>query len=215
MGKMGRTELGCDYERDGFATLGEVIDNSTTLLMREHLDLCRIEQGLTLDAGIIVAALADNIANTVAWGQQLVSIASQLLDAPAAVFGITYLCKPAKTGLPALWHQDGAPWAGRLGGSPALTIWIALDDTNASNGCLRVIPGSHRRAAEPLRPNVLAASMFGVEMDAALVDEGDAIELPLESGQGSVHHPNLIHGSGSNRSTHSRRALAIRYQGLM
>ncbi|MGH9208630.1 MAG: phytanoyl-CoA dioxygenase family protein [Acidimicrobiales bacterium] len=52
-------------------------------------------------------------------------------------------------------------------------------------------------------------------MDAALVDEGSAIELPLESGHGSVHHPNLIHGSGPNRSMDPRRALAVRYRGLV
>jgi hypothetical protein len=214
-GKMDRSELRGDYERDGFATLGEVLDNSTTLLMLEYLDECRVEQGLAEDAGIVAAPLADNIASGIAWDQQLVSIASQLLDASAAVFGISYLCKPARTGLPAWWHQDGAPWAERLGGSPALTVWIALDATNSSNGCLRLIPGSHRRVAQPLRPNALSASMFGVEMDAALVDEGNAIELPLQSGHGSVHHPNLIHGSGPNRSMHPRRALAVRYRGLV
>jgi hypothetical protein len=212
--KVGRLDLSSGYVRDGFATLGKVLDSATTLLVLEHLDKCRVEQGLPADTGIIAAQLANNIASSVAWSQPLVSIASHLLDAPVDVFGITYLCKPARTGLPALWHQDGAPWRERLGGSPALTIWIALDHTNRSNGCLLVIPGSHCRAPQPLRPNTLRASMFGVEMDAPLVDKSSAFELPLESGHGSAHHPNLIHGSGPNRSTHPRRALAIRYRGL-
>ena len=205
-------ELSCLYERDGFATLGEVFDDSATLLLLEYLDVCRIEQGLSADAAIVPAPPSGSVASGFALDQRVVSIAAQLLDAPPAAFGVTYLCKPARTGLPALWHQDGAPWAARLSGSPALTIWIALDDTNTNNGCLRVIPGSHRCGAQSLRPNSLTASMFGLEMDTAFVDERSAIELPLESGHGLVHHPNVIHGSGPNRSTQPRQALAIGYR---
>lgn len=214
-GEMAGPELRCDYERNGFAMLGEVLDNSATPILLEYLDMCRIDQGLTVGDVIVPSPLSDNAASTFAWDQRLVGIAAQLLDAPAAVFGVTFLCKPARTGLPALWHQDGAPWAARLRGSSALTIWIALDDTNATNGCLRVIPGSHRGAAQSLRPNAFTASMFGVEMDTSSVDERSAIELRLQSGHGLVHHPNLIHGSGPNRSTQPRRALAIRYRSLV
>jgi len=213
-GRMTGSELSCLYEQDGFAALGEVLDDSATPLLLEYLDVCRIEQGLPADAGIIPAPSSGSVASSFALDQRVLSIAAQLLDAPPAVFGITYLCKPARTGLPALWHQDGAPWAERLRGSPALTIWIALDDANTSNGCLRLIPGSHRCGARTLHPNSRTDSMFGVEMDAALVDERIAIELPLESGHGVVHHPNVIHGSGPNRSMHPRRALAIRYRSL-
>lgn len=213
-GSMTGSELSCLYERDGFVALGEVLDDSATALLLEYLDVCRIEQGLSADAGIVPAPSSGTVASRFALEQRVVSIAAQLLDAPPAVFGLTYLCKPAKTGLPALWHQDGAPWAERLRGSPALTIWIALDEADTSNGCLRLIPGSHRCGAQSLRPNSRTASMFGVEMDPASVDERNAIELPLEPGHGLVHHPNLIHGSGPNRSMHPRRALAIRYRSL-
>lgn len=138
-------------------------------------------------------------------------LAEEVLGGPAEVFGATYVVKPARTGLPALWHQDGHPWTERLGGAAATTLWVALDLSNPETGGLRVIPGSHRIPAQPLRPNP-EPSLFGVEVDPVLVDESLAVDVLLEPGDVSIHHPNLIHGSGPNRSDRPRRALAVRYR---
>jgi ectoine hydroxylase-related dioxygenase (phytanoyl-CoA dioxygenase family) len=124
-------------------------------------------------------------------------------------FGATYLRKPAGVGLPALWHQDGAPWAERLAGAAALTLWLALDDTDADNGGLRVVPGSHDLDPQPLRP--AGSSLFGVAMDFDLVDVGRAVELTVDAGGLVALHPALVHGSGPNRSLRPRTALALRY----
>ena len=54
-------------------------------------------------------------------------------------------CKPVvkfgKTLHPTPWHQDWAYWQGK---SHKVSCWIALDDAMVHNGCLRVVPGSHR-----------------------------------------------------------------------
>jgi phytanoyl-CoA hydroxylase len=201
------------YRRHGFATLAGVLDPPTIRAALEHLERRRTEQRLQPGAAIVAVALADPQAAALAADERLTAIAAELLEAPPTSFGFTYLCKPARGGLPALWHQDGAPWLERLAGAPALTMWIALDDSDPATGGLRVIPGSHRLDAVPLRPNAAIPSLFGVEMDPTLVDETLAMDVPLRSGDVSVHHPQLIHGSGPNRSDRPRRALAIRYRG--
>lgn len=76
---------------------------------------------------------------------------------------------------------------------------------------MRVVSGSHRLPAQPLRPNAEVPSLFGAELDPALVDE-TAVDLVLAPGDASLHHPNLVHGSGPNRSGQPRRALAVRYR---
>jgi phytanoyl-CoA hydroxylase len=48
-------------------------------------------------------------------------------------------------------------------------------------------------------------------MDPSLVDEGRAIDVVLNPGDMSVHHPNVIHGSEPNNSNHRRCGLIIRY----
>jgi phytanoyl-CoA hydroxylase len=190
-----------------------VLDRPAVGAALEHLERSRAQQRLPPDAPIVAVTLANPRASELAAHPRLTTVASELLEAPATAFGFTYLCKPAGTGLPALWHQDGAPWARRLAGAPALTLWIALDDADHTNGGLRVIPGSHALDPVPLRQNAVTPSLFGVEMDPALVDETLAVDVPLAAGDVSVHHAHVIHGSGPNRSDRPRRALAIRYRG--
>ena len=143
---------------------------------------------------------------------RLATIARHILDADPVAFGCTYLVKEPRRGLPVLWHQDGHPWRTRFGITDAVTLWIALDRAGEDNGGLRVIPGSHTLAAQPLRPSTGEPSVFGGEIDPALVDATLARQLTLAPGDVVAHHPDLIHGSLANRSAHVRRALAIRYR---
>jgi hypothetical protein len=141
----------------------------------------------------------------------LVALAEEALGAPVTAFGCTFIVKPPRTGLPARWHQDGDPWEAR-GIREAVSLGVALDATTEENGCLRVLPGSHRLPPHPLRPITDPPNIFGVEIDPALVDESQAVALPLEPGDVSLHLPNLIHGSDANRSATPRTTLVIRYR---
>ncbi|MGH8988680.1 MAG: phytanoyl-CoA dioxygenase family protein [Acidimicrobiales bacterium] len=210
---MVREETALAYRQDGFAVVTGVLDGPAIAASLEDLGYWRARQGLGPDAAIVPVRLDDPDGRRIAGDPRIGAIASALLEVPAVAFGVTFLCKPAGHGPPALWHQDGEPWTARLGGSQALTVWIALDDTDSANGCLRVIPGSHSLHAQPLRVADKEPSLFGVEMDPALVDETRAVDLPLRAGDASVHHPSLVHGSGPNRSDRPRRALAVRYVG--
>jgi hypothetical protein len=51
--------------------------------------------------------------------------------------------KPANIGGVNMWHQDAPYWPVLVGGTQ-VTAWIALDDVDAGNGCMRMVPGSHR-----------------------------------------------------------------------
>jgi phytanoyl-CoA hydroxylase len=141
----------------------------------------------------------------------LAPLAVTALGGNVEVFGATYLVKPAHTGLPTRWHQDAHPWEAR-GITHAVSIGIALDRSTRENGCLLVIPGSHRLPAHPLRPVDDPPNVFGAEIDPALVDEGSAVAVELEAGDASIHHPNLIHGADANRSSTPRRTLVLRYR---
>ncbi len=61
----------------------------------------------------------------------------------ATLFRAMVMNKPASHGTVLPWHQDGGEvWA--LDRDPLITIWMALDDATVANGCVEVIPGSHR-----------------------------------------------------------------------
>jgi hypothetical protein len=89
------------------------------------------------------------------------------------------------------WHRD-RPYMG-FDSSTTATAWIALSDSNAANGCLRVIPGPDRGSKQVAQ------------------DEPSAIDVVLEAGEMSLHDAEILHGSGPNRSADKRVGFAIRF----
>ena len=189
--------------RDGYAVVRGVVDSAYLATARERL------ASLAGDGALRTGPI--ELFDDLTAHAGLVAIAGEALGADVVAFGCTFVVKPPRTGLPARWHQDGEPWAAR-GITRAVTLGVALDATTESNGCLRVIPGSHRLAAQPLRPVTDPANVFGAEIDPALVDESLAVAVPLEPGDVSVHLPSLIHGSDANTSDAPRTTLVLRYR---
>jgi non-heme Fe2+,alpha-ketoglutarate-dependent halogenase len=108
------------------------------------------------------------------------------------------------------WHQDGYYWG--LDAPKLVSAWVALSDSTPESGCLRVVPGSHRRAlvahtVDHHEHNLLAT---GLNV-AAEVDQATAVDVSLRAGEMSFHHVDIIHGSGPNRSNDPRIGFAIRY----
>ena len=107
------------------------------------------------------------------------------------------------------WHQDAAYWG--LTPANVTTAWIALSESTTENGCMRVIPGSHR-ASLPQRETYAPDNMLSRGQEIAVhVDEAQAVEMPLHPGEFSLHHIGIVHGSGPNQSQFPRIGIAVRY----
>jgi hypothetical protein len=108
------------------------------------------------------------------------------------------------------WHQDGTYWG--LDSTKVTTAWLALTDSTVETGCMRVVPGSHRRPILPHRDTYAPDNRLsrGQEIEVA-VDEADAIDVVLRAGEMSLHHVNIIHGSNANPSDRSRIGFAPRF----
>lgn len=107
------------------------------------------------------------------------------------------------------WHQDGHYW--ELDEPRLVSAWIALTDSAPDNGCMRVVPGSHRqRVPHASRPGPEKILSSGLEV-AVDVDERDAVDVVLGTGEMSLHHVNMIHGSKANTSDRMRIGFAVRY----
>lgn len=196
------------YERDGYAIFRNVLDAALIAeasahvewLQRKHPDIRpeKLDWFLVLNDPFWVRLVADD---------RLLDIAEKFIGPNIALFASHYFAKPPHDGLPVLWHQDGSYWP--LDPCEVVTLWLAVDDSTPENGCLRVIPGSHRlefqqHAKDTSVENVLSSGIAGV-------DESSAVDIVLKAGDVSVHHPNLIHGSEANTSDQRRCGLTIRY----
>jgi len=108
------------------------------------------------------------------------------------------------------WHQDGTYWG--LSEPSVVTAWVALTPSNRENGCMRVIPGSHRRGQLPHRDTHNKNNLLSRGQDIEVnVDEAKAVDFELRPGQISLHHVMLVHSSKANFSDTRRLGIPIRY----
>ena len=109
------------------------------------------------------------------------------------------------------WHQDLK--YGSLDPAYAITAWIALDDSDIENGCMRAIPESHRQGLMEHTTSSGKGSLLSrnqaIQKD--WIDESKAVDLVLRAGQASLHHGEVFRASYPNRSTRRRCGLAVRY----
>ncbi len=140
----------------------------------------------------------------------IVDRVSQLIGDDVILWGCQIFCKPGGDGMAEPWHQDGHYWP--IMPLATCTVWVALDDSNADNGCLRAIPGSHR--ARRLHPH-LCEERDDVALNQPVIDGSfdvdSAVDIALQAGQMSMHDVYLVHGSHANHSPHRRAGVAIRY----
>jgi ectoine hydroxylase-related dioxygenase (phytanoyl-CoA dioxygenase family) len=107
-----------------------------------------------------------------------------------------------------LWHQDGYYWG--LSEPRLISAWVALTDSTTENGCMRAIAGTHEHAVLPhTHSQERKNTRLSLEV-AVAVDEAEAVDVVLNAGEMSLHHPYLIHGSNPNQTDSKRLGFAIR-----
>ena len=141
---------------------------------------------------------------------EIVEMVSQILGEDVILWGCQVFCKPGGDGFETPWHQDGHYWPIRPLAN--CTVWVAVDDSTPENGCLRVIPGSHRdRQTHPHLMEDREDLVLSQRTDDAAFDVTQAADVVLKAGQMSMHDIFMIHGANANRSPHRRAGVAIRY----
>ena len=131
----------------------------------------------------------------------------EAIDGPDVLLWTTDLFhRPAGHGVATPWHQDDEYWPIEpMGGTSA---WIAITPCRKGNGCLRVIPGSHKRRASH---QVAESGAFPRNLDPDTFDEADAVDVELEPGQMMLFHALLVHGSWPNTSSQPRTGMTMRF----
>lgn len=128
------------------------------------------------------------------------SIARQLLGGTPTLDYDQFLAKrPDKPDAVFTWHQDLGYWPTGTPDTATATCSLALDDADAENGCLRVVPGSHKTGVRPHRPLMEDREQSHI-LSVALGADDPIVELPLRRGDITVHDEIIVHGSGGNNS---------------
>lgn len=123
--------------------------------------------------------------------------------------GVELFAKPARVGSAVPLHQDNGYF--NLTPPDALTLWIALDEANEANGCVRYARGSHKQGLLPHKATGIKGNSWGLAHPPSPA-ELDEVPGLLAPGDAMIHHCCLLHRSEPNLSDHPRRGLLIVYK---
>lgn len=207
------------YRREGYVVPAWQLPAARTAQMRDALDeLLRRNPGVRPeklvsahvegDNGEGVRGVADFL--NLARDPEVIELVSGVLGEDLILWGCHVFCKLPAEGYETPWHQDGHYWPIRP--LATCTVWVALEPSLRSNGCLRVVPGSH--AAQTLHPHLhedRTDLTLNQRLAAGAFDEADAVDIELQPGQMSLHDVYMIHGANANRSPQRRTGVALRY----
>lgn len=215
------------YQRIGFLNAGQVIDQATVTLLRNELERVMREHGKRDQPQPFRLSNLSGNAQAPVW--QIVNIwqGSQafqdlvhnprVVGAVQQVTGATGLriwhdqiqYKPAEKGGINPWHQDNPYWAPLAPADTQITAWIALDDVDDDNGCMSMVPGSHRwgNAIDFLH----TIKDYHQMPTAYQGHDVHVVRTPVRAGSMHLHHPYTWHGSHANCSGRPRRAIALHF----
>ncbi len=139
---------------------------------------------------------------------------SKILDAVESIIGkdilvggtTLFIKDPDKKGFVS-WHQD----AKYIGFEPHnwVTAWLAITDANEENGCMRMWSGSHKEKIKKHKDTFNENNLLTRGQTVQNVPLEDTTPNILKAGQLSLHHPMIVHGSGSNKSNTRRIGFVI------
>ena len=237
MGELITDQQWAAYERDGCLKLGKLLNDSDLAALQERIDAIMLgtanvdydrllmqldsETGQYQDAPIQSkgwkgATLAyrkiqeleiDPLFHAYVERPLFADICRRVYGGatPIACFRAMFMNKPARRGTLLPWHQDA--WVS-LDRQPQITLWTALDPATIGNGCVQIIPGSHRLG----RINTDHASGFLADDQVTRhCREEDSLYLELEPGEVALLHNWVLHRSDKNGTDVSRRAFSVCY----
>lgn len=139
---------------------------------------------------------------------RLLNMVEALLGPDLMVYYSQLMMKAPRQGFTAPWHQDFAFFPHSR--AEILACTVAIDDATLENGCIRVIPGSHKLG---LINHYDKDGLFtGIVQDTHGFDERTEVALPAKAGSVIFWHSLTLHASHPNRTEKPRRAFVIEYK---
>jgi ectoine hydroxylase-related dioxygenase (phytanoyl-CoA dioxygenase family) len=199
------------FNRDGFIKGIRIFDEDEIAAHRRYFDrlLARVIAEGGDSYSISTAHLKYPEVYDLLTHPRVVAVVKDLLGENVVGWGSHYFCKMPRDGKRVSWHQDASYWP--LTPSKTVTVWLAIDDADVENACMRFIPGSHLyghltwQLSEDDEDNVLNQTIPNVERFGAPVDD------VLRAGEISIHSDLTLHGSEANESDRRRCGLTLRY----
>lgn len=207
------TSIANAYNEDGFYLPYDVMPSHEAQLIRDDLEAAERELADRPEDLALLRSFPDRLLpsfDALIRHPRLIAAASEILGPDLMVWSSGLFIKEAATPNFVTWHQDLTYWG--LDDAEEVTAWFALSPSTVASGCMRFIPGSHRQQIVAHRDSFDKNNLLTRGQEIAVkVDDSNAVDVILKTGQTSLHHGHLFHASGPNTTDDRRIGAAIRY----
>ncbi len=199
------------FNRDGYVSGLRAFDEAQTLRNRQYFDalLAKVMAAGGDSYSISTAHLKYGYVYDLITNPSIVDYVADILGPNVIGWGSHFFCKMPRDGKVVAWHQDASYWP--LTPSKTVTVWLAIDDADIENACMKFVAGSQHVGHLTYRPsseadhNVLNQSIDNAEQYGTVVYD------QLKAGEFSIHADLLLHSSAANTSNRRRCGLTLRY----
>lgn len=198
------TNVRDDFNRTGFAIVPNLFSRDDVQRLKSEciniMETIRKETGSVAGHGVHVGLAARSpVFQEAVADERLLDVLSVILAPDIEFLSDKFVFKSEAMTFASPWHQDWSYWYG----AHKYSIWVALDDANIENGCLKLLPGSHKSAVVH-DGDASDGHGFGNRLKPDAVDESQAITAEVEAGGAVFFHDLTLHSSHPNRSGEER-----------
>ena len=196
------------YDEKGYIAPIDVLSKHEANQIRQEIETIEKKWPNALEGiGRNYVHLISPVFNKVCLNNKILDAVESIIGKNILICGTTLFIKNANEKGFVSFHQD----AKYIGLEPHnwVTAWIAVTDSNEENGCMRVWSGSHKENLKNHEQKFDENNLLtrGQTIENVPLEETDSVVL--EAGQMSLHHPNIVHGSGLNKSNDRRIGFVV------
>ena len=199
------------YETEGYISPIDVLNQDEVAACRSSLEAVEAGQGGKLlpsqrPKGHLLFKWLDDVIRD----PRVLDPIEQLIGPNILCWNTIFWIKDANSESFVSWHQGDTYWG--LSSDKVITAWLALSPAGVENGCMRVMPGTHKGAGLHHEDRYDEANMLtrGQEITEG-VDDATAVHMPLKPGQMSIHNYRAAHASGPNRGPDRRIGVSMHF----
>lgn len=197
------------YSKDGYLNYGPILPPEEMEGIRAYVqELITCLNPKVRPENMNMPHLVDRYFIDLCSNPRLLDVVEQIIGPDIVLFACGLFCKPKGDGKEIPWHQDGIFWP--LDPMKITTLWLAVDDSTLENGCMRVIPGTHK-LGKIEHVGSGEGKALHLYLDESHFDVAKSVDIELKQGSCSFHEAFTIHGSNPNNSPKRRCGFTVRY----
>jgi len=199
------------YEEQGYVEVPRVFALQEIDSINAEIDRLRQKQGPIRDTHFMgQLGLRSEITKDICSDERILTLIEDLVFPGIAIYSAKMVEKPPFDSIVCHWHQDDAYYSQQSESQCRMSIWIPLQDCDKTNGCVWMVPGSHKwglREYENRDTGTCKLSFMDGEAEIP-----NAVPCPIKAGSVLLFHALTWHRSLGNNTPKTRRSFIVSYQ---